>query len=256
MTILKPWSSAFLDSNNPEYEILIEEDDVLEDRYVDGFCVPKDYDIDVFSLATIPDHLEKIHLDIGGIRFVTFEKDQFADQQNLFRHKLLTSKIPYQKVRLSFEYDKAYLEKNEEYYLGEEVVKSKELTRDFVTIWDGNNYVYGPIVKEVERATGKMIRYITCRAEVQLPDMFVQFSKCDNSIQLTPITQRITINPQFMTLEFLQSCKDNNITITPLDGSATMAEALSKGFVFRAEINNYIKYENNLTSLVYKTIVP
>lgn len=134
--------------------------------------VNKNYDVITGMEFEIPENITRVGLELMNQR-VFFDIDMVDDLKKL---PLYLSSCEYAEVRLFFEYDKSWVESNQEYIYVNEYKEVEELGEE-VTIFDGYEYHTGKIVNRDIVATGNKIKKITKGVMVTIPKVILNVTK-------------------------------------------------------------------------------
>jgi hypothetical protein len=229
MNVTVPGETACLSSLDNIYTIHL---NLTKDGYEQ--IVPVGYDI-IDTLVELPSEVDEIRLIIGGMNVATFTKDNIHDLRNF---PIYLSKATFHNIHVQLVYNKDYLMQHEEFCMVDEMVEEEEYGDEMVEVFDGDCYLTGRIVTRVMVPSGKKLREITKKADVDIPNITFVLRESDNTNGYVevPVRQKVVLAKN--RIEHYQ--KKFNLEI--VDES----EDRVTGYV-----TNYIMYREKLAGLKY-----
>lgn len=215
--------------------------------------IPYGFDINQFKVIDAPEYLEKVHVYIGDSQAVTFYKEDFADQQNLFPQGFPLSQSKYFYVDVQLEYNDDYVTSHQTSELVdeyEEVIEYSDTEEEF---FDGHDYHYGQRVHRSQVKTGRKVSKITKGAIVVRPQLLFELvpppEQQSDTISRIPVWERITINPKTDDASYVERLM-NQYKLQTLDDTPVLT-AHEKGVPFQAKLQNLIHFSGCIAGKVF-----
>lgn len=213
--------------------------------------IPAKHDIVSLVITEVPDGLKKVHLDIGGVKIITWDKSDIEKRQNLFSEGFPFSQSYFQYTCLRFEYDAEYIAVNQTTEMEDEYIDEVEHSDTEEEYFDGYEYHYGYRVHRKRVPTGRQIAEVVEAASVWLPQLIFNIlpSKDTPVKTLLPFWDSITVDQQRNDKDYIQRLVEKYKLHIP-DGTDVF-QAYDSGEPFTAKLQNYINFSGGFAGKTY-----
>lgn len=161
----------------------------------DERIIPEGYDISGVNFTNQPAWLVNVNILCMGSIIASFDQNNLP---NLASFPIYVSLSPYAYIDIELEFDKNWLEKQEEYEMVDEIIEEVEHSDTEIEVFDGAEYHIGKVVRRKLVPTGRKVRKVIKGVEITIPSMTFKIKKNNKTsiprIVEVPVRQKINTN--------------------------------------------------------------